>query len=129
VSLSTPFLKFFVANRMGRDGEASEIVVCEKHGKRFLLHICLKAPLAEDPCPKELRMTVSGVRLLEKSCGGTENDELPVIVTDPVATGEEDRENTTVLVATEHNPKCHGVHKSQERSFYLKSDNDTWAWF
>jgi len=121
-------MKIFFTNRLGSDGEASEIVVCEKHGKRFLLHIYLKAPIANDRCPKELRMTASGLKVLEKSCGGREND-LPVTVTGRVVTGEEDGEDTTVLVATEHNPKCHGIHRSQERSSYLQSDNDTWAWF
>jgi hypothetical protein len=122
-------MKVFEVNRMGSDGEASEIVICEKHGKRFLLDLYLKAPHARDSCPKELRMTETSLKLLEKSCGGTENDELPVTDATSVATCEEERKDKTVLVATEHNPKCNGVHKSQERSSSLQSDNDTWTWF
>ena len=128
MSLFVPLTNDFVTNRISSEGEACEVVVCEKHGKRFLLDLYLKAPLVKDPCPKKARMT-EDLKLLEEPHGGAKNDDLHVAITAPVVAGEEDGEGTTVLVGTEHNPKCHEVHRSQERSSSLQSENETWAWF
>lgn len=114
MSLLIPLMNDFVANRKSSEGEASEVVVCEEHGKRFLLDLYLKTPLVKDPCPKKVRM-IGGLELVKDSCGGRENDDQPVTVTAPVATGEEYGEGTTVLVGTEHNMECHRVHESKER--------------
>lgn len=129
MSVSTPFMIAFVPNGMSSEGEASEVVVvCEKHEKRFLLVLYLKAPLAKGPCRKEINKTANGLQLLEDSCGGTENDDLPVIDPGFVSNGDEDGKNARVLEGTGSNSKYHQVGSSEEWSTSLQLCNDTWTW-
>lgn len=121
-------MKVLVANRISSEGKASEVVVCDKHEKRFLLGLYMKTPRVTDPWSKELRTAASALKLLEESYEGQENDGMPVTATAPVATSKEDGVDRTSLVRTEPNPKCHGTHKPQESSTSRQSDKDTWTW-
>jgi hypothetical protein len=121
-------MNIFVANDMSSEGDESEVFVCEKHGKRFLLGLYVRDPTEKEPCPKELRKTAAGLKVLEESCAGTENDDLRVTVTAPVASGGEGGDDATILGSMEHSSKCHGVRRSQEQSPPLQSDSGTWTW-
>jgi len=128
VSVSVPFMNVCVANKMRSEGEDCDIVVCEKHGKRFLLALYLRDPDDKDSYPKEMKRTANGLQFLEDSCGGTENDDLPA--TDPgfVANGDEHGKDAMVLGGIRSNSKCHEVGSSQEWSPSLQLFNDTWTW-
>jgi hypothetical protein len=100
-----PSAKVLGADRENSDDNASEVVICEKHEKRFLLGIYMKIPRVRGSLGKELSTAASVLKLLEEPSEVQGNDSMPVAVTTSVAIGKEDEDRGS-LVSTEPDPKC-----------------------
>lgn len=120
-----PPTKVLVANRVSIEGEVSEVVVCEKHEKRFLLSIHIKTPRITDSWSKDLRTAASTLKLLEQSCEVQEIDTIPVTATVPLTTSGEDGR---FLVSMEPSQKSLETHKPQVSSTSQQSDKGSWTW-